>query len=116
MDDDFIDINRIMRSFFGDSGFPGEPRRVSWGNRYEPNEDIMEDKENIYITRQLQGIEEDDIHLIPRENFFILYLITKQDTKTWKLPKEIDPKSMEYTFNNYVLDVTLKKVVENVNG
>jgi HSP20 family molecular chaperone IbpA len=107
-------VNRIIKDFMG-SGFSGGIRRERTYNHYESNDNILEDKDYIYITYELK-LSEEDFEIIPREDIVVIYIITTNDRRLFKLPSKVNPQSMETTFNNYVLDIKLEKINEETKN
>jgi len=106
-------INGIIRDFFGDGPIGGAIKRGHKSSRryYDNSDDIMEDEDEVYISFELR-YNDDDYEIIPRDEVVIIYLITANDQIVYRLPCKVDPKSMKYTHNNYVMDIVLKKVKE----
>ncbi len=100
---------------FGNENFINKdtPELTENENGYrEPLTDINEDNNNIYITYELPGIEEDKIKLTANKNIIEL----KVDTETRKyykkieLNSDIDENNIISKFKNGIFDVTLKKL------
>ncbi len=90
----------------------GEAKESSEGFAREPLTDIMESDENITITAELPGVSKEDIDLtVSRDKVTI-----KVDTASRKyykeipLSSEIDETDIRATYNNGVLDITLRKL------
>jgi len=111
--DDFI--NNIIREFFNDGPMGGaiKTNEDHYGRRYynDTSDHITEDDEYIYICFELKKNKE-DYEVIAREEVVVIHLITSNDQIVYRLPCKVDPKSMEYTHNNYVMDITLRKIKE----
>ena len=90
----------------------GEGKEVSEGFAREPLTDIMESDDKITITAELPGVSKEDIDLTVSKDKVTI----KVDTATRKyykeipLSAEIDDKDVKATYNNGVLDITLKKL------
>ncbi len=82
------------------------------GNVREPLVDINEDKDHIYITYELPGVDKSDISLKVTENEVVLSAKDgdRSYQKEIRLEHEIVPDSASAKFKNGLLDVTLKKV------
>ena len=108
------DIDDIIRRFFGESHpFTGAYKRRDNNRKYYSNEDfIIYDDDYVYITYELKERNE-DIEIIPRENVIIVYIITTKHEDVFNLKHKIDPKSIEYTFNNFVLDIKARRIKED---
>ena len=90
----------------------GESKEMSEGFAREPLTDIMESDDSITITAELPGVSKEDIDLTVTKDT----LTIKVDTASRKYYKEIplsadiDEKNVKATYNNGVLDITLKKL------
>jgi HSP20 family protein len=84
----------------------------------EPLTDINEDKENVYITYELPGVEKKDIDLIVNENNIELKVDkgTRKYYKNIEFNTEIDINSVIAKFTNGILDITIKKLDNKSNG
>jgi len=80
----------------------------------EPLTDIIEDKDNVCITAELPGVEKSDINLDAFSDRLTIKVDTEQRKyfKEVSLPAEVQPDSIEASFKNGVLDVTVKKKKE----
>lgn len=95
----------------GDNGPQGDgDEDIMQGSR-EPLTDIIEDRDKVCITAELPGVEKTDISL----DAFLDKLTIKVNTEQRKyfkevpLPAEVQPDSIEASFKNGVLDVTVRK-------
>jgi HSP20 family protein len=87
-------------------------------NYREPLTDINEDKDNIYITYELPGVEKNDINLVVNENNIELK-VDKGPRKYYKsidLNFGIDVNSVIAKFTNGILDITVKKLNSRGSG
>jgi len=77
----------------------------------EPLTDIIEDKDKVCITAELPGVEKRDINLDAFSDKLTIKVDTEQRKyfKEVSLPAEVQPDSIEASFKNGVLDVTVKK-------
>jgi len=109
-------INDIIRDFFGEvyTGGAIKTNRNIGRRYYDKSDNVVEDDKRIYITFELR-VGDDDFEVIAREDVIIIYLITTNEQIVYKLPNKIEPKSMAYTHNNYVLDIVLEKKGELEN-
>lgn len=93
---------------FGDTGalkpWVSESRR-------EPLTDVMERDDSISITVELPGVERKQIGLSATASKVTIEVENpqRQYYKEVDLPATVDPDSVKATFNNGVLDITLKK-------
>ncbi|WP_337860705.1 archaeal heat shock protein Hsp20 [Ferroplasma sp.] len=84
----------------------------------EPLTDINEDKDNVYITYELPGVEKSDINLVVNESN-IEMKVDKGSRKYYKnidLNAPIDVDSVIAKFTNGVLDITIKKLNSKNGG
>ncbi len=93
---------------FGDTG--ALKPWVSESKR-EPLTDVMEREESISITVELPGVEKNEIALRSTASKVTIEVKNPQRPyyKEVDLPSAVDPDSVEATFKNGVLDITLKK-------
>jgi len=105
-------VNNIINDMM-DGRVTGGLKRSTSHNYYSSNDEVMEDDDYIYIDTQLQGTPEEDFEIIPKEEVVILYKIPTNDRIIWNLPCKVQPSSIEYTYNNFVLDIKLKKLKES---
>ncbi len=84
----------------------------------EPLTDVNEDKENIYITYELPGVEKSDIDIVVNEGNMELK-VDKGARKYYKnieFNTEVDINSVIAKFTNGVLDITIKKAKNKNTG
>lgn len=96
------------------------PRRIGEGESAESQEsfarepltDVMESEDSITITVELPGVSKEDIELMIAEDRLIIKVDTaaRRYYKEIPLSAEIDEKNVRATYNNGVLDITLKKL------
>ncbi len=94
---------------FGDTG-----ALKPWVNesRREPLTDVMERDDSISITVELPGVEKKEIGLRATASKVTIEVDNPQRRyyKEVDLPAAVDPNSVNATFKNGVLDITLNKV------
>ena len=84
----------------------------------EPITDINEDKEKVYITVELPGINKDDIDLSVNEDSVVIS-VTEGSRKYYKsvdLREPVIPDSASAKFTNGILDLTLTKQRKGETG
>lgn len=115
--DDFFDlIDKLMNSRFS-GGISRSYYNPSKKRKEDEKKiiDITEDDEHIYATIQLTGIPDDNLNVIPNENSIHLEFQTMEGgwyRRTFLLPSKIDPITSQISYKNYILDVTLDKVIK----
>lgn len=79
--------------------------------RREPLTDVIERGDSLSITVELPGVEKDQIDLraTPKELTISVEHPDRPYFKEVDLPAAVDPDSVEATFKNGVLDITLRK-------
>ena len=83
----------------------------------EPVYDLIEDEESIFVTVELPGTTPEKISLRASER--VLTVEAHGFRRYWKvleLPDSVDASSLEWTFNNGVLDVSLTKQAASVRA
>ncbi|MEM0139039.1 MAG: archaeal heat shock protein Hsp20 [Ferroplasma sp.] len=84
----------------------------------EPLTDVNEDKNNVYITYELPGVEKSDIKLTVNESNIELK-VDKGNRKYYKsldFTSPVDMDSIIAKFTNGVLDITVKKLQGKNSG
>ena len=107
----FQEFGNVPRNGIGPKAEPQEGFR-------EPLTDINEDKENVYITYELPGVEKNDIDLVVNENNIELK-VNKGSRKYYKnieFNTGVDIDSVIAKFTNGVLDITIKKLNSKNGG
>lgn len=81
-----------------------------WGR--EPLTDVIESEDGVSITAELPGVEKKDINLEVAGNKLEIKVDTenRKYQKSIDLPDDVDPDSVNATYQNGVLDVTVKKL------
>ena len=84
----------------------------SVGFSREPLTDVMESDDSITITAELPGVSKEDIDLRASRDRLIVSVNTasKKYYKEIPLGAEVDANSVKATYNNGILDITLKKI------
>lgn len=84
----------------------------------EPLTDIYEDNQTIAITMELPGVEKGELDVNMTEDS--LELSVDNDRRKYhkriKLPAKVDPSTTKASYNNGVLDVTVKKQEQTAAG
>lgn len=83
----------------------------------EPVYDLIEGEESIFVTVELPGTTPEKISL--RASDRVLTVEAHGFRRYWKvleLPESVDASSLEWTFNNGVLDVSLTKRAASVRA
>ncbi len=95
--------NTMPRKLPTESEYEGFPR--------EPLTDVMDSDDRITITAELPGVSKEDIDLTVQKDMVIISVNTagRRYYKEIPLSSEIDDKNVKATYNNGVLDITLKK-------
>lgn len=81
--------------------------------RREPLTDIIEHNDHFTITLELPGIDKKDIDLEIKDDILEVNVDTplRKYFKKLPLPSEVEPKSIDASFNNGVLDVNVKRLI-----
>jgi HSP20 family protein len=84
----------------------------------EPLVDVIQTPNEVRVTAELPGIEKKDINLQATESKLTISADThgRKYFKEVELPARVDPKSADATYNNGILEVTLKKLKEFKEG
>jgi HSP20 family protein len=80
----------------------------------EPLTDIIEHDDHFTITLELPGVDKKEIQLEIKDDILEVNVDTplRQYFKKLPLPSEVDPGSIEASFNNGVLDVNVNRLKE----
>lgn len=84
----------------------------------EPLTDVIETGDSIAITVEIPGVEKDDVNLEVNEDSLNISVDTAERRyfKEVELPSNVEPGSAKATYNNGVLDITLKKSTKEKKG
>ncbi|HEC94453.1 MAG TPA: Hsp20/alpha crystallin family protein [Thermoplasmatales archaeon] len=95
---------------------PGAPKQLTEGR--EPLIDLQETDDAVQITAEVPGISKNDINIEVTGDTLTINVDSKERKyyKEVQLPCEVDPDSAEATYNNGVLDITLRKVKPKKRG
>ena len=107
----FQEFGNVPRNAIGQKDEPQEGYR-------EPLTDLNEDKENVYITYELPGVDKKDIDLTVNETNIELK-VDKGSRKYYKnieFSTGVDIDSVIAKFTNGVLDITIKKLNSRSGG
>ncbi len=80
----------------------------------EPLVDIMEEDEDVVVVAELPGVERDDIELHTTRDELVISVDTpkRRFRRELRLPARVDPNSAVSSYKNGVLEVRLKKILE----
>ena len=80
----------------------------------EPLVDIVEEERDVVVVAEVPGVEKDEINLHTTEEHLTVSVDTPQRKyhKELALPARVDPKSARASYKNGVLEVRLRKLVE----
>ncbi len=80
----------------------------------EPLVDVMEEGEDVVVVAELPGVEKDDIDLHTAYDELVISVDTpkRRFHKRLRLPARVDPNSAHASYKNGVLEVRLKKILE----
>lgn len=111
--DEFDDIFRRIQNMINNEYSGGVRYRRREGNVREDNIDIQEDDKHIYITVELR-VRDEDLTVYPQEDMIVLEVMIDGawSRKVIRLPTLVNPKSAKISFNNFILDIVLKKIKE----
>ncbi|RPJ55676.1 MAG: Hsp20/alpha crystallin family protein [Dehalococcoidia bacterium] len=120
-------MNRLFNEFFSDVGL--RPFSESWGG-FNPNLDITENDQEIKVSAELPGLDENDIEVKLANNSLTISGEKKQEKedkgknyyhiersygsfrRTIPLPPGVETNKVEAAFNKGVLTITMPKTVE----
>jgi HSP20 family protein len=97
----------------------GEPRpSFDVKEKQEPFVDIIEEKDALKVVAEVPGVEKEDIDLKATENSLTISVDTKTRRyyKEVEFPSNVDPESVNATYRNGVLEVTLTKGETKLKG
>jgi len=112
--------NERIHKFFND--FP------SADFNYYPHIDIYDDEKNIYVDAEIPGVKKDNIKITLQDNILIITGEKKKETeeknnknfyrservygsftRSFNLPDDINPDSVDAKFNNGILNIQISK-------
>ncbi|MEW5936774.1 MAG: archaeal heat shock protein Hsp20 [Candidatus Thermoplasmatota archaeon] len=98
------------RPMMGDAYMDESGRRETMGER-EPLTDVISTGGSIAVTIEIPGVRKEDIDLTVGETKLTISVDaeSRRYYKDIELPESVDPNSAKATYNNGVLDITLKK-------
>ncbi|MCD6503342.1 MAG: Hsp20/alpha crystallin family protein [Thermoplasmata archaeon] len=119
----------VVYGFTISIGPDGKPRIETFGNvprqvmprgiteeqleeEREPLVEIVEDKDKVYVTVELPGVDKDKIDLEVMDGNKLLIKAEGENRKYKKvleLPADVDPDSIKATYKNGILDIIIKK-------
>jgi HSP20 family protein len=82
--------------------------------RREPLVDVMKEEEEVVVVAELPGVEKKDVNLHTAYDELVISVDApkRRFYKKLKLPAEVDPDSVRISYKNGVLEVRLKKIME----
>jgi HSP20 family protein len=97
-------------------GGKGVPQIVS--DEREPLTDVIEDATQVAVTVEVPGVSKEDIGLHMTEDSLEISVDTEKRKyhKRVKLPTKVEPKTTKATYNNGILDVTVRKAKPDKSG
>ncbi len=97
-------------------GIVGIPTIVS--NEREPLTDVIDEGERLAITLEMPGVERKDINVHMTEGELEITVDTeaRKYHKSLRLPAKVDPSTTKATYNNGILDITVRKISPSKSG
>jgi len=120
------EVGRVFDSFFDSGRFA----HANAGSGWEPDVDIVEDKDMVSVKVDLPGIEKDDIKVSVEENILTIKGERKSEKeeqdknyhrveriygsfcRSFSLPSMVDSQSIKANYKNGVLSIDLPKAEE----
>jgi HSP20 family protein len=111
--------NERIHRFFND--FP------SMDFNYYPHIDISDDEKNIYVEAEIPGVKKEDVKVTLQDNILTITGEKKKETeekdkkffrservygfftRSFTLPEDINPDSVDAKFDNGILNITISK-------
>ncbi len=96
----------------------GNVRKSCFGPKvreeWAPLVDVLEEDEDVVVVAELPGVDRDDIDLRTAYDELVISVDTSKRRfhKRLRLPARVDPKSAQASYKNGVLEVRLKKILE----
>ncbi len=77
----------------------------------EPLVDTQEDKERVYVTAEIPGVDKEDVKLRAKQDQLVISVDSngRQFFKRVDLPTPVEPETTNATYKNGVLDVVVDK-------
>ena len=77
----------------------------------EPLVDVLDEEDIVKVVAELPGVDKSDIEMDATANSLTIYVDTpnRKYHKTIDLPSDVDPETSKATYNNGVLEVSLRK-------
>lgn len=90
---------------------PNQPLPQIVADEREPLTDVIEEADRVAITMELPGVEKKDIQLHMTSDELEIAVDTERRKyhKRVKLPSKVVPDTTQATYNNGILDVTVKR-------
>jgi len=84
----------------------------------EPLVDVIDEKDSMKVVAELPGVNKSDIQIDTTGNSVTINVDTpnRKYHKTVDLPSDVDPETSTATYNNGVLEVSLKKTKPKTKG
>jgi HSP20 family protein len=84
----------------------------------EPLVDVIDEKDSIKVVAELPGVNKSDIQMDSTGNSVTINVDTpnRKYNKTIDLPSEVEPETSKATYNNGVLEVSLRKAKPKTKG
>ncbi len=116
---DLENWNEKIHRFFNDF--------QSADSNYFPHIDISEDDKNIFVEAEMPGVKKNDVKLTIQDNILTISGEKKKEkedksknlfrservygsfTRSFTLPEDINPDSIEAKFDNGILNITISK-------
>jgi len=120
------EVSRVFDSFFDARAYAGRSADRGW----DPDVDIVEDKDKVLVKIDLPGIEKDDIKVSVEENILTIKGERKDEKeeqdksyhrvervygsfcRSFSLPSMVDAQSIKANYKNGVLSIDLPKAEE----
>lgn len=116
-------LNNRLHKFFGEF-----PANIDMGFSFSPRVDIYADNERIFIEAEIPGLKKDEMKISLQDNILTISGSKKKEaqedqdkqyfrneiiygdfSRSFSLPEDINPDSVEAQFENGVLKITIGK-------
>jgi len=108
--------NNMISQTFGSPEEREKARRryVQISEEYEPLVDVFVDESSVVIVTELFGVDKESIEVDATENTVAISADSPRNKfhRELPLPSRVDPKSSIASYRNGVLEVRLKRIVE----